>query len=53
MTNEREYPRDMSFTDREGNVIHPSKEDYDARKLASAGKAYAFFDCEASKEDIE
>ena len=60
MTNKREFPRelpvDMSFVDRQGIAVYPSREDYNARntkKTAKAGKAYAFFDCNASKEDIE
>lgn len=53
MTNERKFPRDMSFVDRQGNVVRPSKEDYLARRSTNVGKAYAFFDCKASKEDVE
>ena len=60
MINKREFPRelpvDMSFVDRQGIAVYPSREDYNARntkKTAKAGKAYAFFDCNASKEDIE
>lgn len=53
MANKREFPRDMSFVDRQGNVVHPSREDYNPRKPANVGKAYAFFNCEASKGDIE
>ncbi len=53
MTNKKEFPRDMSFVDRQGNVVHPSKKDYDARKSAKIGKAYAFFDCSANYEQIE
>lgn len=53
MANKREFPRDMSFVDRKGNVVHPSREDYNARKSKGAGKAYAFFNCDSSKEDIE
>jgi len=52
MANKRELPRDMSFVDRQGNVVHPSREDYNARKSTKVGKAYAFFNCEASKGDI-
>lgn len=43
----------MSFVDRQGNIVHPSREDYNARKSANVGEAYALFDCSASKEDIE
>lgn len=43
----------MSFVDRQGNVVHLSKEDYNSRKSTKSGKAYAFFDCKASKGDIE
>ncbi len=43
----------MSFIDKQGNLITPSREDYYARKSAKVGEAYAFFDCEASKKDIE
>ena len=32
MANKREFPRDMSFVDKQGNVVHPSREDYNARK---------------------
>ena len=53
MANKREFPRDMSFVDRQGNVVHPSREDYNSRKSTDVGKAYAFFDCDASKEDIK
>ncbi|MDP2925861.1 MAG: hypothetical protein Q8N99_05810 [Nanoarchaeota archaeon] len=53
MANKREFPRDMSFIDRQGNVVHPSRKDYNARKSAKVGKAYAFFDCDASKQQIE
>ncbi len=53
MANKREFPRDMSFVDRQGKVVHPSREDYLARKSAKVGKAYAFFDCDASKGTIE
>ena|SRR3989344_4996583 len=53
MANKREFSRDMSFTDRQGKVVHPSREDYNARKSAKVGKAYAFFNCESSKGDIE
>lgn len=53
MVNKREFPRDMSFVDRQGDVVHPSREDYNARKSTKVGKAYAFFNCEASKGDIE
>ena len=53
MTSKREFLRDMSFVDRQGNVVHPSKEDYNARKSTKTGKAYAFFNCKASKGDIE
>lgn len=53
MENKTRYPRDMSFIDKQGNVVHPSKEDYNTRKSAQVGKAYAFFDCKASKEGIE
>lgn len=53
MANERKFPRDMSFVDRQGNIVHPSKEDYLARRSANVGKAYAFFDCKKSKSDIE
>ena len=52
MTNKKEFPRDMSFVDRRGNVVHP-REDYNARKSAKVGKAYAFFDCDASSKQIE
>jgi len=35
MTNKREFPRelpvDMSFVDRQGNAVHPSREDYNTR----------------------
>ena len=47
------FPVDMSFTDRQGQVVHPSREDYNSRKSANVGEAYALFDCSASKEDIE
>ncbi len=53
MANKREFPRDMSFVDRQGNAVHPNTEDYNSRKSANAGKAYAFFDCNASKGNIE
>lgn len=53
MANKREFPRDMSFVDRQGIVVHPSREDYNSRKSTKVGKAYAFFNCEASKGDIE
>ena len=54
MTNKKEFPRDMSFVNRQGKIVHPSREDYNARKSANVvGKAYAFFDCDASKEQIE
>jgi len=53
MANKREFPRDMSFVDRQSNVVHPSREDYNARKSAKVGKAYAFFNCKALKGDIE
>jgi len=53
MANKREFPKDMSFVDRQGNVIHPSREDYNSRKSLRVGKAYAFFNCNASKGDIE
>ena len=53
MANKRKFPRDMSFVDRQGKAVHPSRENYLARKSAKVGKAYAFFNCEASKEDIE
>ena len=52
MSNKREFPRDMSFADRQGNVVHPSREGYTTRS-AKVGKAYAFFDCDASKQKIE
>ena len=53
MKNKKEFSRDMPFIDRQGKVVHPGKEDYLARKSAKVGKAYAFFNCEASKGDIE
>ena len=53
MANKREFPRDISSVDRQGKVVRPSREDYLARKSAKVGKAYAFFNCEASKRDIE
>ncbi|MBW2993764.1 hypothetical protein KY317_04280 [Candidatus Woesearchaeota archaeon] len=53
MTHEKEFPRDMSFTNRRGQVVHPSKEDYNSRISEKIGKAYGFFDCNASKEEIE
>jgi len=53
MANKREFPKDMSFVDRQGKVVYSSREDYLARKSAKVGKAYAFFNCEASKGDIE
>ena len=43
----------MSFVDRQGNVVHLSREDYNSRRSANVGEAYAFFDCNSSKEDIE
>lgn len=52
MVNKREFPRDMSFVDRQGDVVHPSREDYNARKSANVGKAYGFFYCDASKQEI-
>ena len=53
MANKREFTRDMSLVDRQGNVVRPSRKDYNTRKSARVGKAYAFFNCEASKEDVE
>ena len=47
------YPRDMSFIDRQGNVVHPSREDYNARKSKQVGRAYAFFDCDASLDYLK
>jgi len=44
---------DMSFIDRQGKLVQPSREDHHAKKPAKAGKAYAFFDCNASKKEIE
>ena len=52
MTDKREFPRDMSFVDRQGNVVNPSRADYDARKSSKTGEAYAFFDCNASYAQI-
>lgn len=52
MATKREFPRDMSF-DRQGKVVHPSRKDYNSRKSTKVGKAYAFFNCKASKGDIE
>ncbi len=56
MANKKEkiqYPRDMSFIDRDGNVVHPSREDYEARKSKRVGTAYAFFDCDASLDYLK
>ncbi|MEK6875231.1 MAG: hypothetical protein AABX30_00950 [Nanoarchaeota archaeon] len=53
MANKIEFPREMSFVDRQGIVVHPSREDYNSRKSTKVGKAYAFFNCEAIKGDIE
>lgn len=52
MVSKREFLRDMSIVDRKDKVVSLSREDY-LRKYAKAGKAYAFFDCKASKGDIE
>lgn len=61
MVNKKEISGDISFVNEQGKVVHPSKEDYNARKSANVvdkstdvvGKAYAFLDCDASKEQIE
>jgi len=53
MVNKTKYPRDMSFVNRQGNVVHPNRETYHAKKSTNAGKAYGFFDCDATKEEIE
>ena len=44
---------DMSFIDKEGNLVQPSREDYWARKSAKPGVAYAFFDSSAAISEIE
>ena len=53
MVNKKEFPRDISFIDRQGKVVHPRRKDYHARKSAKDGKAYGFFDCNATKDEIE
>jgi hypothetical protein len=37
---------DMSFVNRQGNLVHPEREGYNARKSARVGIAYAFLDYE-------
>ena len=49
----RELPVDMSFIDRRGNLVRPDKKAYYAREAAGVGEAYAFFDCDASKQELE
>ncbi len=47
---------DMSFIDKQGNLVQPSREDYWARKSLNSekpGVAYAFFDSSASISEIE
>ena len=46
------YSRDRSFIDRDGNFVQPSKEHYEKNKI-TYGTAYAFFDCDASKDELE
>jgi len=53
MVNKREFPRNMSFVNRQGNVVHPNREEFHAKKSAKVGKAYGLFDCNATKEKIE
>jgi len=53
MAHEKEFPGDMSFIDGQGHEVHPSRKDYDSKKPGNVGKAYAFFDCDASSEQIE
>ena len=45
------FSEDMSFIDKQGNVVHPNRDEYYAKK--ESGKAYAFFNCSASIEAIE
>jgi len=53
MKNEIKYPRDMSFIDRQGNVVRPSREDYEARRSVRVSETYAFFDCDASEDYLK
>lgn len=68
MANKREVPKDMSFVDRRGIVVYPNRKgynkrnsvnvreellEYDKRKSAKIGEAYAFFNCNATKQEIE
>ena len=43
MANKREFPRDWSFDNGQGRVVHPSREDYNAGRSTRVGEAYAFF----------
>ena len=43
----------MSFIDRAGNLVQPTKEHYEAHKKNPAGTAYAFFYCAALQNKIE
>ena len=44
---------DMTFVDKDGKVVRTSLEDYNSRISANIGEAYAFFDCNALKQEIE
>lgn len=54
MENKKEFNIDISFVDRQGKIVHPNRENYHAKKSANeVGKAYGFFDCNATKKEIE
>lgn len=48
----RVYPRDMSFVDRQGKLVHPTKEEFNSKRK-NYGEAYGFFKCNASNEEIK
>ncbi len=51
MTHKKGYSLDTTFIDKKGNRINP-REHYKSRKPA-VGEAYAFFDCDASEDDLK
>ncbi|MBS3092377.1 hypothetical protein J4466_03070 [Candidatus Pacearchaeota archaeon] len=58
MANKREIPGDRSFVDRQGNVVYPSTENsrfliLQRGESENPGKAYAFFDCDASESYLK